>query len=74
MKPAAVGLVRPAMLSWYVAGCGGKPGDAIGFPENDPSPGEVKGFTNVPVGDRGSLRLRGVGPFGNSHWVDCVGR
>lgn len=57
-------------------GVKGRPGDAMGLPKAD-NPGDVRGWLlyTLPVGDIGvSLRFNGVGPFGNSHWVDWVGR
>lgn len=70
VKPVVVGVARGAMPKSpeKVAVWGAKPGDAIGvFPKD----GDAKGPpTNVPVGDMGSFRLRGVGPLGNSHCVD----
>ena len=74
VKPAAVGVASGAMPKSpaKLAVWAGKPGDAKGALPKD---GDAKGpATNVPVGDKGSLRFRGVGPLGNSHCVDCVGR
>lgn len=62
----------------------GRPGDPSGCPKVD-SPGDANGLGPnverpgeaivwppkvVTPGDMGSFKLRGVGPFGNSHWVD----
>ena len=74
MKPVVVGVASGAMPKspGKVAVCGAKPGDAMGALPND---GDASGPpTNVPVGDMGSFRFRGVGPLGNSHCVDWVGR
>lgn len=61
---------------WSYPGVIGSPGDASGFPEVKERPGDAKGFWKVlPAGESGvSPRLSGVGPFGNSHCVACVGR
>jgi hypothetical protein len=74
VNPAAVGVAMLLMLRYVsglkVAVCAtGKPGEANGFAKLD-----WVGLTIVPVGESGSLRLNGVGPLGNSHCVDCVGR
>jgi hypothetical protein len=73
VNPAAVGVASGAMPKsfWKPGVEGWNPGDWIGA---FPKPTGLNGFTNVPVGDMGSLRFSGVGPLGNSHWVDCVGR
>lgn len=79
MNPAAVGVATEAMLMYAsglnVADCGtGNPGEARGCLLNVEAVGDEKGFTIVPVGDSGSFKFNGVGPFGNSHCVDCEGR
>lgn len=53
------------------------PGDASGLPPNVLAVGDANGLVEaiVPVGEDGApFRFRGVGPFGNSHCVACVGR
>ena len=53
-------------------GVRGMPGDAKGLPKADKA-GEASGWLlyMLPTGDKGvSLRFNGVGPLGNSHWVD----
>ena len=79
MKPAAVGLAKLAILRYpsglKVAVWGtGSPGDCNGCLKlpKFPVTGDVRGFTKVPVGERGASN--GLGPFGNSHWVDWVGK
>lgn len=57
-------------------GVRGRPGDVRGFPKADKA-GEARGWLlyMLPTGDNGvSLRFNGVGPLGNSHCVDWVGR
>lgn len=77
-KPATVGVEDCILmiLSGYPGVDGWKPGDAKGFPLNALNPGEASGFPPyvLRVGDRGSLRFNGVGPLGNSHCVDWVGK
>ena len=71
MNPATTGdykLSNPGVM--------GSPGEASGLPNAD-KPGEVRGWLlyMLPTGDKGvSFRFNGVGPFGNSHCVDWVGR
>lgn len=61
---------------WSYPGVIGRPGDASGFPDVNERPGDAKGFWKVlPAGERGvSPRFSGVGPLGNSHCVDWVGK
>lgn len=74
VNPVVVGVAIdaiPSIPSEYPAVCGGKPGEARGVL---PNAGDAKGFAKVLAGDIGSFRFKGVGPLGNSHCVDCVGR
>lgn len=53
------------------------PGDPSGLPPNVDRPGDASGWPLyiVLAGDIGvSFKFSGVGPLGNSHCVDCVGR
>jgi hypothetical protein len=72
------GPVNPAIGDCRLSkpGVRGTPGEARGLPKAD-KPGDVRGWLlyTLPTGERGvSFRFKGVGPFGNSHCVDCVGR
>ena len=57
----------------YVTDCAGNPGEASGL-LNEAADDEGRVFMKVPVGDMGSFKFKGVGPLGNSHCVDCVGK
>lgn len=74
VNPAAVGVAigaMPIISPGYAAVCVGNPGEARGVL---PNPGELNGFANEPAGDIGSFKFNGVGPLGNSHCVDWVGK